>query len=137
MDHVVMRDDIDMFKMLYKPKRKWKPLNQGEGLEIHTAAMYEDNRIFKLLVSLKADINTPSNPVDLLTPLHLSVLHLCYNNTQALLKAGADPNCKDCDSETPILFAAGKDNLPLVKLLIEHGADPMIMSTNKQSVCAW
>lgn len=76
------------------------------------------------------------------TALH----HAAETNEDAvrlLLERGADPNIRDeGDWAFPIHFAAEKGNLPLVKLLVEHGAD-----TNGQGdyhelgvigwACAW
>lgn len=54
-DHVIINDDVELFKMMYKPKKKWKPTNAGECHEIHTAACVEESKILKLLMSIKVD----------------------------------------------------------------------------------
>jgi len=46
---------------------------------------------------------------------------------EALLKCGANANAKDATDLTPLHFAAGalwQENLEIVKLLLDHGADP-------------
>jgi ankyrin repeat protein len=45
---------------------------------------------------------------------------------RTLLERGADPNIRDeGDSAFPIHFAAERGDLAVVKLLVEHGADPI------------
>jgi ankyrin repeat protein len=41
-----------------------------------------------------------------------------------LLAAGADPNVKDLDGETPLHIAAEQCNADIAELLLKHGADP-------------
>ena len=41
----------------------------------------------------------------------------------ALLKKGADINTQDNGKVSPLLYALGTHNIPLVKLLVENGAD--------------
>jgi len=56
-----------------------------------------------------------------------------------LLEAGADPNIRDDgDNAYPIHFAAERGELPIVKLLIEHGADPIgAGTTHLLDVLGW
>jgi ankyrin repeat protein len=46
-----------------------------------------------------------------------------YNEAERLIKAGADVNQQGNQEWTPMNFAAGKGDLPLVRLLVENGAD--------------
>lgn len=46
-----------------------------------------------------------------------------YDKAEALIKNGADVNQQDEQGWTPISFAAGNGCFPLVKLLVEKGAD--------------
>jgi len=46
-----------------------------------------------------------------------------YAEAERLIKVGADLNQQDEQGWTPLNFAAGKGELPLVKLLVENGAD--------------
>ena len=58
-----------------------------------------------------------------------TALHHAVENEQAarlLLERGADPNIRDeGDWAYPLHFAAEKGCFPIVRLLIEHGADPI------------
>ena len=44
--------------------------------------------------------------------------------TRLLLDRGADPNTADSLGQTPLMCAAAKDSLPLLRLLIEAKAEP-------------
>ncbi|HEY7441023.1 MAG TPA: ankyrin repeat domain-containing protein [Vicinamibacterales bacterium] len=58
------------------------------------------------------------------TALHFGVHHEAV--VRELLARGADPNIRDeGDNAFPIHFAAERGDLAAVKLLIEHGADPI------------
>jgi hypothetical protein len=46
-----------------------------------------------------------------------------YAEVEELIKKGADLNQQDEQGWTPLNFAAGKGDLPVVKLLVENGAD--------------
>jgi len=46
---------------------------------------------------------------------------------QALIDAGADPNCVDDDlGYTAVSLAADRDDLEMVRLLVINGADPAL-----------
>jgi ankyrin repeat protein len=58
------------------------------------------------------------------TPLHLAVAHEPV--VRLLLDRGADPNIRDDgDNAYPLHFAAENQNLAIITLLVEHGADPI------------
>ena len=48
-----------------------------------------------------------------------------YETAETLIGKGGDINQQDQQGWTPLNFAAGKGNLPLVKLLVEKGADTL------------
>jgi ankyrin repeat protein len=71
------------------------------------------------------------------TALHFGVSHEAVVRT--LLERGADPNIRDeGDNAFPIHFAAERGDLPVVTLLIEHGADPIGAGTGHElDVLGW
>ena len=65
------------------------------------------------------------------TALHFGVGHEAVVKT--LLDRGANPNIRDQgDNAYPIHFAAERGDLPIVKLLIAHGADPIGAGTGHE-----
>jgi ankyrin repeat protein len=78
-----------------------------------------------------------SGHTGLRTALHFGVRYEVVVKT--LLERGADPNIRDeGDNAFPIHFAAKRGDLPIVKLLIEHGADPIGAGTGHElDVLGW
>jgi hypothetical protein len=56
-----------------------------------------------------------------------------YQKAEELLQNGADVNQGDEQGWTPLNFAAGKGNLPLVKLLVEKGADTLKVGRDQRT----
>ncbi len=45
---------------------------------------------------------------------------------ELLLGAGADPNARDKNGQTPLMYAAENGDLAMIRWLLEHGADPAV-----------
>jgi ankyrin repeat protein len=78
----------------------------------------------RLLIEAGADINTYGI---------LSWLIVCNNMdlVSYLIDVGADVNIPDKYGETPLYVTAYKENIPMMELLLKHGADPSIRSPKK------
>lgn len=60
------------------------------------------------------------------TALHQTIFGEQEAAAKLLLERGANPNIRcEGDNAYPLHFAAEKQHLPLIRLLIEHGADPI------------
>jgi ankyrin repeat protein len=77
----------------------------------------------KLLLSRHADPDLPGG-INGWTPL----MHAIHQNqratAEALLDGGARVDARGRSSETPLMMAAGYGYTPIVKLLLDRGADP-------------
>lgn len=52
-----------------------------------------------------------------------------YDDTEALLIEGEDPNQVDEQGETPLIYAVYNSNLAMAELLLKYGADPNLGAT--------
>jgi ankyrin repeat protein len=60
------------------------------------------------------------------TALHFAINSCDEPSVKRLLDRGADPNIRDeGDNAMPLHFAAEKGHLGIIRLLVEHGADPI------------
>lgn len=50
-----------------------------------------------------------------------------------LLQAGANPNNQDIEQNSAILIAAQQKNIPIMRKLLEKGADPSLNNAKGQS----
>ena len=53
-----------------------------------------------------------------------NIKHMKPEKVAACLEAGADPNARDSDGNTPLHYAAWRGSAEAVKLLLEAGSDP-------------
>ncbi len=117
-----------------KPVKKWTLFGNSEILEphgdtmLHLALRQRTKHILKELVACKLiDVNV----FDLAgqTPLHLAVQ---YDNPVAvnlLLSApGIEVNKLDSNGRTPVMLAAMMGRREIVEALLNHGANPMLLS---------
>jgi ankyrin repeat protein len=97
----------------------------GKGDATRVAAILDENPD---LINQRGAL--PAN-AGLRTPLHFGVGHEAVVKT--LLDRGADPNIRDeGDNAFPIHFAAERGDLSIVRLLVEHGADPIGAGTGHE-----
>ena len=102
---------------------------------IQVAAMVGDEQILSLLISHKANLTITD--VAGWTALH----HAAYNNNlkavEALLNAGVSVDIKTASVSpnrpsglTPLMMASMKNNIDVIKLLVQRGANPNIQDTD-------
>ena len=104
---------------------------QGETL-LYKAVLKHDERKVKLLLRYGADPNI--GPKDSIGGTLSPLRYVCLDDpriygvsgvriAKLLIDAGADVNVTESNNTTPLMNAANKLNLPMIKLLLERGAD--------------
>jgi ankyrin repeat protein len=89
------------------------------------AAFRGDTTSARALIDEGVDVNVKNEAGA--TPLMRAVYHV--STAALLLDRGANVNAKSDDGRTPLLIAAGlPDGAAVVKLLLDHGADPSAMA---------
>ncbi len=99
----------------------WKPLEAAIE-ELQTGGSIE---IVKRLIEYGANVNEWDINHSLM-PVHCAVFSLNEEATRLLLENGADPNCVSDEGETPLMYAVECDEMNIVKLLIQHGANKTV-----------
>jgi hypothetical protein len=90
------------------------------------AAKEMKEEIFEKLILAKADVNVVGG-LDDTTPLVEAAFYLSKKSLQLVLDAGADINHKDIFGNTALMLAAGRGEHESVELLLERGADALIV----------
>ncbi|MCO5297952.1 MAG: ankyrin repeat domain-containing protein [Fimbriimonadaceae bacterium] len=104
---------------------------------LHWAATSKDlpasGEIVKTLLARGAEVDRHSN--DQSTPLFLACRSSygagapAVKRVQLLLEAGADPNARCFDGQTPLHMAASRANDRVIEALLEAGAKPMALDS--------
>jgi ankyrin repeat protein len=89
---------------------------------IHYAAIVGNHAAVKLLLASNAHVNTPDLKSGN-TALHHSIVHHRYTVAECLVKAGAEIELKNKNSETPLHVAVKMGDVVMMKLLLSVGAD--------------
>src|SRR4051812_44608769 len=108
---------------------------QQEELDVHARGVRGETYLFEAVRRNQGDVaeallrhGADVNASDSLggTPLMLAVITIDTDTslTRVLLDAGADRNTTDNTGATPLLRATINKSVPLVRLLLEKGADP-------------
>jgi ankyrin repeat protein len=73
------------------------------------------------------------------TALHMAAVGGRPEAVDLILRAGADVNARDIRGMTPLMWAVATDRPQpaIVRLLIEHGADPLVRSSVGESAVDW
>ncbi|CAD6444526.1 dbd5b000-593c-4a48-8067-d156caf8cf24 [Sclerotinia trifoliorum] len=88
---------------------------------LHHAVMLNYERITKILISAKADINRPAQHG--VTPLHKACMNGSLESVKLLLEAKANTDCKSEAHLTPLQVAAIRGGHEIIKILLSFGAD--------------
>jgi len=103
----------------------------GGSTPLMYAALYGDAETVRLLIEAGADPNlhNPGNATALMYAVDDS------EKTRLLLDRGADPNARSEDGRTALVIAAGRPgSSPVIKLLLEHGADAAVQVSSGEGV---
>ena len=93
----------------------------GGGTPLHYAALYGNPAMLEILIKMGAKVNARNDANA--TPLLWAGGD--PGKTRLLIRHGADVNVRSDDMRTPLMAAARRPgNEPVVRLLLEHGANP-------------
>ncbi|MER1967176.1 ankyrin repeat domain-containing protein [Castellaniella sp. GW247-6E4] len=71
------------------------------------------------------------------TPLHYAASKARMDTARLLIQRGAIVNAPGPDGTTPLMMAALSGNEPMVRLLLEHGADATMFNTQRETAADW
>ena len=124
-------------KFLYDNGAHPNVAGYGRNTPLHSAVLYGDFEMVRILLKYKADVNQ-SNGRD--TPLHYasrgiqggrSIDTLSLSKVaRLLLEHGADVNARNHERATPLHIAVEDGRVEVVQVLLEHGADVIAEDQN-------
>lgn len=91
---------------------------------LHDAALSKQHEAVSLLLHAGADVEIKNEPD--YTPLHLACYKGCYETVVAFLPFVSDINQQTLNGDTPLILAVQGYNDDIIRLLLDHGADPHI-----------
>jgi ankyrin repeat protein len=93
--------------------------------ELVRAVRLGDSERWRALLEKGADLSAHDGHGD--TALHIAAFRGDVGAARALLAKGAKTDSKDSDGATPLILGAGSEGI--VRVLLEHGANPNVAST--------
>ncbi|XP_055996829.1 rabankyrin-5-like isoform X5 [Ostrea edulis] len=96
--------------------------NKGYNF-LHTAIQKSDIESVLFLMSVQANVNSPTQDSKKLMPLHLAVMAGSEMIVRNLLLAGADVNARTRQEETSLHLAAEKDQATICSILLGNKVD--------------
>lgn len=93
---------------------------------IAVSAFPKRKQILEVLIRKGCQLNIKNK--DLFTPLHLASKFSNYDIMDYLIRNGANVDCTDALGQTCLHQVARDDDVQGVRLLLSHGADPMLVS---------
>lgn len=117
--------DMDITRLLLEAGARDGMDGEGYTALARACERRDATEMVKLLLEYGSDANPQDGPS---SPLHCAVSHGNLANIYALLEADppADVNARDILGQTPLMVAVIDRQASIVKILLEHGADPMI-----------
>ena len=127
------RGDLDTLRRLLDRDPKLVRATDERGLTpLHYAASDRNpgrRDLIAALLSSGADVG--ARDCAAFTPLHFAAGGDDVEVARMLLDAGAEVDAKDVDGDTPLIVATRRSSAaePMIALLREHGADPLLVNT--------
>ncbi len=90
---------------------------------LHLAAYFDQGQAVRLLLDRGAAVGAVARNGMKVQPLHSAVAARNIAIVAALLVAGADPNARQEGDYTPFMAAAQHDDVAMMRLLMDHGAE--------------
>ena len=146
---VAARADLDTFeaaalgnetalrKQIDQNRNQIKAYSADGFTALHLACFFGRTSAGKILIDAGADLDANSKNGANLKPINSAAacrdLDAAYQMVSALLGNGADISAKQNGGFTALHSAAANGNVRLVKLLLEKGADPHVLSDDKKT----
>lgn len=126
---------VSVTSSVTKPVNLHKKNHKGETA-IHAATIKRDAATVRQLIALGAEVNCRDYAG--WTPLHEACCNSDVELAEILVAAGADVNSRGhpSTSTTPLHDAVAVESLPLIRLLLDHNADPTLTDTNGETPLA-
>jgi ankyrin repeat protein len=126
----VEKGGVGLIKLLIEKGANINPVSKDNdtpllrALHMRKGLDYTENKaLFAELLKHGADINARNANQG--TPIHIAVIHYCFDISKDFIIEGAEVNLQNNEGNTPLHFAVGL-SLEKVKLLLQRGADPTI-----------
>lgn len=102
-------------------------------------SMVEEENIPGIQFCLERGVDPNFRSAKHFTPLYSAIMNGNAKSVQALLEGGADPNLHDSlnSFDPPISIAVFTIRLPMVQLLLDHGAQVDILDTSGKTPLMW
>lgn len=89
-------------------------------------------KIAKILIQAEADCEMPNK--NKLTPLHFACKYGNKEIVEILLNKNVDVNVIDNTDSSPLYYAVDRQDPIITKMLIDHGADPLLRNIEGKSI---
>lgn len=119
--------------LIFVPRQTWddvlvRTVGPGAiaGELLGAAARHGDTATIRRFLDMGTSVDAPDNTSpSKVTALQVAVLNQQTEAAAILLERGADPN-RIAYEASPLMWAVDKSDVPLVRLLLKHGANPCV-----------